>query len=85
MREEIVQETYREVHDPVRKTMDYRKLRTTDVKSCKRVYIPRPLTSETEGELLTRNTLIRKVIKGFQLDEKKVKNLTKSEYNGSRS
>ena len=35
MQEEIVQEAYREVHDPVRKTMDYRKLRTTDVKSCK--------------------------------------------------
>merc|ERR1711954_415411 len=82
MREEIQQEAYREVHDPERKTLDYRKLRTTDVKSCKRVYIPRPLASETEGELWTRNTLVKKVVKEFQLDAKKVKNLTRLEYNG---
>ena len=44
-------EQYREVYDPERKAIDFRKLRATNVKSNKKVHIPRPLDSETKLEI----------------------------------
>ena len=35
MREELIEEFYREAHDPDRNTIDFRKLRATDIQSNK--------------------------------------------------
>ena len=48
MREEIQQESYREVHDPERKTLDYRKLRTTDMRYNSKVHSPKARPREEE-------------------------------------
>ena len=42
MKSKCWEEMYREVYDRENKQLDFRKKRATDVKSCKRVKIPRP-------------------------------------------
>ena len=74
----------REVYDPGNKQLDYREMRATDVKSIKRVYIPKPTSEETEEQLQTRGTLIKRIVKDFIVDEKVESNLTQSEKNGVR-
>merc|ERR1712081_99414 len=82
MREELMEEFYREVHDQDRHSIDFRKLRATDIRSNKRVHIPRPVGDTTEGELMTRGTLIKHRVKKFKTDNKTDTNLTQSEKRG---
>ncbi len=47
----------RETYDPVNKVFDFRKKRTTDVKTNQRVYLPEPRPLREESELSVRNDI----------------------------
>ena len=51
MKSKCWEESYREIYDRDNKQLDFRKQRATDVKSCKRVKIPRPTNPELEERL----------------------------------
>ena len=80
MEQELLEEQYRTVN--VGNQVDYRKLRATDVKSVKRVFIPKPLGEQAEEEILTRGALVMKVIREFTVNNAVKDNLTASERRG---
>ena len=79
----------RETFDPIEKRFDFRKKRTTDVKTNQRVYLPQPRPLREEAELSVRNDAweaeIRKYRKEFCDEEGLILagcNLTESERRG---
>ena len=78
----------RETYDPVNKVFDFRKKRTTDIKTNQRVYLPEPRPMREESELSVRNDIWEAEIRKYRnkhCDEEDVQtdsNLTASEKRG---
>ena len=78
----------RETYDPVNKVFDFRKKRTTDIKTNQRVYLPEPRPLREESELSVRNDIWEAEIRKYRsehCDEEDVQtesNLSESEKRG---
>ena len=78
----------RETYDPVNKVFDFRKKRTTDIKTNQRIYLPEPRPMREESELSVRNDIWEAEIRKYRnkhCDEEDVQtdsNLTASEKRG---
>ena len=78
----------RETYDPVNKVFDFRKKRTTDIKTNQRVYLPEPRPMREESELSVRNDIWEAELRKYRsehCDEEDVQtdsNLTASEKRG---
>ena len=57
---ELIEARERQIFDPVSKTFDFSKRRVTDMKENSKVYLPKPLKANEEGEL----EMIREVLMG---------------------
>ena len=60
--QEIREQEYREVYSPEEHSVDFGKLRPTDVKSNPRVCMPKPGNAQQETELMFREMMTEKVI-----------------------
>ena len=85
--EDIVKENEgREPFNPEGKTLDFRGIIPTDVKSCQRVQMPKPRSNKEEHELATRDTLsqqeVMRYIRDIERREDESINMTKGELRG---
>ena len=82
MEQQVKEQEYREVYNKDTKTLDFRKLRPTDVKSNPRVCLPTPGPPKQEAEIQVRDEVEERVILE-DLDEfRREDNLTDSESKG---
>lgn len=80
--EKVEEESHREVFNPKSKTMDFRKVRATDVKSNPRVMLPRARTPKEEAGLLSRQSRAEDITSEYIVTQADMKNMTPSEYRG---
>ena len=81
--EQILEENkYRETYDPDTKTIDFRKVRATDVKNNPRVCLPPARPVREEAEFMSRNVMVDKVTERFMNNNPRGDNLTESEKAG---
>ena len=81
-KQELMEEDFRLPYNPERRELDMRKLRATEVKSNKRVYLPKPVNDVTEEQILTRGCMIKKIVSDFIINSKTVRNIMQSEMRG---
>ena len=76
---------YRETFNPDEKSLNFKRLRATDIKNNPRVQLGEPRPTREEADLKYRGNVIDKVVEEFKRDTKKPSNLTPSELRGIKS
>ena len=83
MEQRIVEEEHREVFNPQTKTVDFRKVRASDVKNNPRAIMAKPTNVRSEAEFEARRQMVEDTVNNFLMEHPEPeKNLTPSEYRG---
>ena len=82
---EVKEQNNKEIYTPETQTLDFGKLRPTEVKSNQRVLLPKPGNAMQEAELNCREVLTNKCIENYISAMARESSLTKSEREGMES
>ena len=83
MEQMVQEESHREIWDPNTNTIDFKKVRASDVRNNPRVVIPKARNVKEEAELAARTMMIEDEVKKFIMENpENEKNLTASEFRG---